>query len=233
MSAELSRISVIVPVYNHEAYVAQALRSALDQSFPAHEILLVDDGSTDGSAAVAAGIPGVKVLRRPNGGIGAARNTGLRAATGDAFAFLDADDRWHPDKLRLQREALLCRPELDMVFSMARQFLSPDLSEAERAQRKVEQEVVPGRMAGTMLIRRGSFERVGEFRGDLRTAEFLDWYARAQALGLKDEMLPEVLYERRIHAANHGVRERGARGDYFRALKASIDLKRKAEAEGA
>lgn len=226
MSDELSRISVIVPVFNHEAYIPMALRSAIEQSFPAHEIIVVDDGSTDGSAAAAAEFPGVKVLRKANGGIGAARNTGLRAASGDAFAFLDADDIWHPEKLRVQREAILRRPDLDMVFSMARQFLSPDLSEEERKRRKLDQEVVPGRIIWTMLIRRKSFEKVGEFREDLRSAEFVDWYARAQSLGLVDDMLPDILYERRIHATNHGIRERSARSDYFRALKASIDRKR-------
>lgn len=229
MNRALERISVIVPVYNHEKYIGEALRSALAQSYPAHEIIVVDDGSRDDSAKVAAEFEGVRVLKKTNGGIAAARNSGLDVASGDAFAFLDADDRWSIDKLRLQREAMLRRPELDMVFCMARQFFSPDLSDAERNRRKIDREIVPARIAWGMLIRRESFERVGEFREDLRSAEFVDWYARAQTLGLKEDLLSEVLYERRIHASNHGIRERDSRTDYFKALKAAVDRKRNAE----
>lgn len=227
MNAAPFRISVIVPVYNHAQYLAESLRSVLDQSFPVHETIVVDDGSRDGSAEVARAFPGVQVLEQANGGISAARNAGFKVASGDLLAFQDADDIWHLDKLKSQVAALQERPELDMVFTMTKQFLSPDLSPAQREQRKIDQEILPGRFAGTMLVRRSAYERVGDFREDLRTAEFVDWYGRAQSLGIKDLLLPEVLHQRRVHAANHGIRESQSRGDYFRALKDAVDRRRK------
>lgn len=221
-----SRVSVIIPVYNHANYIAAALESVLAQSRPAYEIIVVDDGSQDGSPEIAQRYPQVRLFKKPNGGIASARNAGLRSATGDSLAFLDADDFWMPDKLRLQREAFARRPDLDMVFGTVRQFLSPDLTEKERAQRKIEQEILPGRSPGSLLVRRASFDKVGEFHEGLRNAEFVDWYARAKALSLKDEMLPDIVYERRIHAANHGIRERESRVDYFRVLKAAVDRRK-------
>lgn len=233
MDKSLPRITVIVPVYNHAQYLGAALESILAQSLPAHEIIVVDDGSQDGSAEVAKKYPQVRLLVQTNGGIAAARNAGLKLASGEFIAFLDADDLWHADKLKLQVEAIAADPELQMVFGMTHQFFSPELSEAERALRKIDQTVLPGRFAGTLLMSRQSFERVGGFREDLRSAEFLDWYGRAQALGLKEELLPQVLYERRVHSTNHGIRERSSRGDYFRALKDSVDRRRKTGTAGS
>jgi glycosyltransferase involved in cell wall biosynthesis len=96
-------ISAVIPAYNAEKYVAAAIESALAQTIPPSEIVVVDDGSKDGTAGVASRVaPGVKVLRQPNGGPAAARNTGIRNSTGEWIAFLDADDTWVPNKLELQ-----------------------------------------------------------------------------------------------------------------------------------
>jgi len=96
-------VSVIVPAYNAQATLAAALRSALQQSVPPLEVLVVDDGSVDGTAAVAETFgPQVRLIRQPNGGPGAARNTGIRAARGAWIGLLDADDTWLPTKLEHQ-----------------------------------------------------------------------------------------------------------------------------------
>ncbi len=103
-------VSVVVPAYNAEPWLAETLRSACSQSLENIEILVVDDGSTDGTAAIAETFssrdPRVRLIRRENGGVGAARNTGIREARGRYIAPLDADDLWHPDKLRLQVECM-------------------------------------------------------------------------------------------------------------------------------
>lgn len=100
MSAD---VSVIVPAYNAQATLAAALRSALQQSAPPLEILVVDDGSADGTAAVAEAFGSkVRLIRQPNGGPGSARNTGIRAARGTWIGLLDADDVWLPTKLERQ-----------------------------------------------------------------------------------------------------------------------------------
>jgi len=93
-------ISCIVPVYNGERYLKEALDSILVQTHCPLEIIVADDGSTDGTASVVAGYgEGVKHLWQPNAGETAARNMGLSAAQGEFVAFLDADDLWHPEKL--------------------------------------------------------------------------------------------------------------------------------------
>ncbi|MGQ9503351.1 MAG: glycosyltransferase family 2 protein [Thermogutta sp.] len=103
MTSKSPRISVVIPVFNGERFLAEAIRSALAQTLPPYEILVVDDGSTDESAELAESFgPPVRVLREENRGEAAARNCGIEAARGDWIAFLDCDDVWKPEKLALQ-----------------------------------------------------------------------------------------------------------------------------------
>lgn len=97
------RISVVMPVYNVELYVADAIRSVLRQSFTDFELIVVDDGGTDGSMDIVRSFhdPRIRIVSQPNRGLAGARNTGIAAARGDYVALLDSDDCFHPDKLRL------------------------------------------------------------------------------------------------------------------------------------
>lgn len=111
-------VSVIVPVSDRIDYLVEALQSIERQTSPPEEIVVVMDGSTvDVSAALAATSARARVVRRPRGGPGAARNTGCAAATGTLFAFLDSDDLWRPEKLERQLDALRVDPGLDFVFT--------------------------------------------------------------------------------------------------------------------
>src|SRR5438046_2433118 len=91
-----STVGVVITTYNHAAFLGPAIESALAQTEPAAAVLVVDDGSTDDSASVAAKHPGVRVIRQSNRGLAAARNAGLREHTTDKLIFLDADDRLLP-----------------------------------------------------------------------------------------------------------------------------------------
>jgi glycosyltransferase involved in cell wall biosynthesis len=96
------RISVVICNYNYEAYIAQAINSAMQQGYPAHEVIVVDDGSTDGSLAIISGYaqhPSIRIIRQSNGGQISAYNSGFAAATGDVVLFLDSDDALLPDAL--------------------------------------------------------------------------------------------------------------------------------------
>jgi glycosyltransferase involved in cell wall biosynthesis len=115
-------VTVVIPAFNSAGTLADAVRSALDQDWPSLEVIVIDDGSTDGTdvlceqlAADAGGR--VRVLGQPNAGAGAARNTGIRAASHDYVAFLDADDAWVPTKLRQQMERLMRAPAGSVSFS--------------------------------------------------------------------------------------------------------------------
>lgn len=109
-------ISVVIPVFNRANVIRRALDSVLAQTLPPHEIIVVDDGSTDGTAdIVAAHYPSVTLIRQTNQGQPVARNVGIARATGDLIALLDSDDCWLPEKLRLQAEVFTQNPQLGLV----------------------------------------------------------------------------------------------------------------------
>jgi len=114
-------ISVVIPTFNRERHLSQCLESVCNQTYRQLEILVVDDGSTDGTRALVADWqardPRVRYLFQKNAGVAAARNTALRAAQGTCIAFLDSDDAWLPWKLELQMHALQTVPEAGMVWT--------------------------------------------------------------------------------------------------------------------
>ncbi len=223
MAAE-PRISVVVPAYNAGSFLAEAIDSALEQTRPPEQVVVVDDGSTDDTAAIAGryGAP-VLVHHQPNRGIGAARNAGVALATGDHLAFLDADDLWQPRKLELQLELLASDPGLDIVFGHLAEFRAgPDGEHGPLGPAR------PGPLAVTMLARRDTVRRVGSFPEDVVVSEFLIWLGRARQLGLREAMLPDVLVARRIHESNNGLVNRSAIEEYPRVFKELLDRRRTA-----
>src|SRR5262249_15742293 len=221
-------VSVIIPVYNGERYLGEAIESVLAQTYRNVEVIVVDDGSTDKSADVAKGFADVRYCFQPNGGIGAARNQGTDLARGGFLSFLDADDRWVKDKLLWQTEALARDNESAMVFGHAQQFPSPELPETIKSSMIYAPGPMPGYLGGTILIRREAFDRVGRFSTSLQVGEFIDWYLRTIDLGMKNRMLAEVVLERRLHTSNHGINKRNEKSDYARVMKAFLDRRRRA-----
>ncbi len=222
-------ISAIIPVFNCERYLAEAIDSVLSQSYAAGEVIVIDDGSTDNSAAAAKRFgPAVKYFYQENAGLGAARNRGVSAASGEYLAFLDSDDLWEKEKLLLQISAFEKDPELDCVFGRVRQFHCPTLNEAEKRRWAYSAEFLDGYIAGTMMIKKGSFLKYGAFSDALILGEFLDWYFRAKDGGLQERMIPEVVMNRRLHGKNMVIRERDSRSDYLKVIKAALDRRRSA-----
>jgi glycosyltransferase involved in cell wall biosynthesis len=226
--AENPTVSVIIPAFNRAQYIGGAIESALDQSFDDYEIIVVDDGSTDETAAVVARYPLVRYLRQANAGIGAARNCGVQAARGRFLSFLDSDDLWPRDKLMIQIGAMRENPAVDVVYGHARQFLSPDVGSEMKERTRFVDDPVPGYLPGTMLVTSDAFARVGPFPTAWVVGEAMDWHLRAVEQDLRIMLLREVLLFRRLHSANQGRQRRDARGDYARILKASLDRRRAA-----
>src|SRR5580658_2196955 len=124
-------LSVIIPAHNRELYVGEAIESALRQTRPPDEIVVIDDGSTDRTAEIARSFgKSVHCLSQSNQGIGAARNAGLQAARGNLIAFLDSDDLWLERKMEIQTAFLLAHPEIDLVACHMKPFLSPEIDPA-------------------------------------------------------------------------------------------------------
>jgi glycosyltransferase involved in cell wall biosynthesis len=204
-------VSVIIPVFNGERYVADAIASVLAQRHHALEVIVVDDGSTDASADVVRRIVDARcrLVQQASSGAAAARNRGVAESTGTLLAFLDADDVWTPDKLARQLHTLTAEPTIDMVFGHYVTFGGGHDASAVR----------PGYSLGTMLIRRERFVKVGPLSTGWRVGEFIDWYARAEETGLRQVMLPDVLLRRRAHDDNLTTRQRHAAVDYARIVR--------------
>ncbi|MBK6798516.1 MAG: glycosyltransferase [Acidobacteria bacterium] len=117
-------VSVIIPAYNAEKFVAETISSVLAQSYADYEIIVVDDGSTDGTLAVLKSFePKIKVFTKPNGGPASARNLAIRNSSGRFIAFLDCDDLWVENKLEQQVAFFKSHPEMGLVFSQAQMFI--------------------------------------------------------------------------------------------------------------
>jgi glycosyltransferase involved in cell wall biosynthesis len=223
-----ARLSVVIPTYNNAQYLTDAVASVRAQRWPDTEIIIVDDGSTDGTPDVAAAWPDVAYVRQANAGIGAARNRGVEAATGRWLAFLDADDCWADDKIARQM-AYLDEHRCDMVFGLATEVCDGDDVKTRTwvDAGKLRQAIV-ARCAGTMLIAREAFDRAGPFPTALRVGEFIDWYLRAVEVGVSGGVLEAIVLYRRVHADNGGWTAGDGRQDYLRIIKGALDRRRAA-----
>lgn len=224
-------VSVIIPVRDGARYLGEAVQSALDQRDADVEVLVVDDGSTDESAAVAASFgTAVQVLRQDALGVGPARNAGVAASSGAFLTFLDADDRFTPTRTASQLAVLAADPNLEVAYGRARQFVSPDVPE-QAAVVRIPSEIASVETPTTMLIRRAAFDRVGPF-APLPVAVSIEWMLRAHEAGLRSVMLDLVVYERRIHAHNVGITRKPFAAERLRVLKASLDRRRAHPGDG-
>jgi len=224
---EQSLISCIVPVFNGERYLGETLDSILAQTYLSLEIIVVDDGSTDGTAAVVAGYgKRVNYVWQANAGETAARNRGLNTAQGEFIAFLDADDLWHPEKLARQIARFQERPEIDLSFTRFQNFWMPELTlEEKRYQAHPLSQPVSAYTICTLLARPATFEKFGNFpdHNPLRPQNMI-WFLHAAEQGAIIEVLPDVLMYRRLHSAN--LSRKNALEDFFPILKAWRDYQR-------
>ena len=205
MSAEAPRVSVVVPVKDGERYLAEALDSALAQRGPSFEVVVVDDGSTDGTAEIAGRYGDrIRYVRVDHGGAAAARNHAIGIARGELLAFLDADDVWTSGRLALLVAALDADPTVEVVAGHVVNFASPELSAEEVAGVRVGDEPLAGDIPSATVMRRAAFERVGPFSREVGHLEWAEWSIRARRAGLVKTMLPEVVARRRVHTANVG-----------------------------
>ena len=209
-------VSVVIPAFNAGAYIGEAIQSVLRQAVPPIEVIVVDDGSTDETRAVVETFAGVTVISRANGGIGAARNTGIEEAHAPFLAFLDADDVWPDGRLQALLAAMEANPGAEAAFGQTIQF----------GEGRDDSAPQPGHLASGMLIRREAFDRVGRFNETLKVGEFIDWWARAQEAGIRSVAIPDVVLRRRIHTTNTGILQADSRVDYTRALRAALERRR-------
>ena len=184
----LPLVSVIIPAYNAERFVADAIRSVLAQTYPNVECIVVDDGSSDGTAGVVGTFgSAVRYVRKDNGGVARARNHGVSQCRGEFVAFLDADDAWVPTKLAKQMAIVRARPDVGLVYSGMRlvdQSMTPigtlepaPPSVALRNTLLMEQPSATG-IGSTSLVPVEVFRRAGGFDERLSTSADCDFTCR-------------------------------------------------------
>lgn len=213
-------ICVIIPVYNGERYIGEALDSVFAQTLAPAEIVVIDDGSTDGTAeVVAAWSDRVRYVRQANAGPTAARNHGVRLTSAPLIAFLDSDDWWAPEKLALQAQALAADSALEFTVTHVQNVWMEDLAEEEARYRgRTRGAPVPGYVTQALLMRRGMYDRLGGFDESLPHTEIMDFFMRAEAEGMRGACLDETLVYRRMHAESLSRRDRTEHLDEVFAL---------------
>jgi glycosyltransferase involved in cell wall biosynthesis len=195
-------VSVIIPVYNGEDFLAEAVESVRLQNHAHLEIIIVDDGSSDNTAKIASRLQGnIHYVYQANSGPAAARNRGLRMAAGNVIGFLDADDVWTVNKIRLQLGYFEKDPSLEIVLGLLQRM---QLTEAEGGKRTFKEwaEPVMNMHLGSALFKRSAFEKVGLFDESLDYCEDCDWFMRAKERQIPTVLHKEVTYYYRRHSRN-------------------------------
>ncbi len=224
-------ISLIMPAKNAEPFIADALRSVIQQEWPLAEVLIVDDGSDDDTMGVVesflAALPEIRIIDGPGRGPGAARNLALESAKGEVIAFLDADDLWPKGKLKTQAERIQRDPPPDVVSGSVRWFerQSPTGLMPEADSRTKDMLCVN---LGAALFRRSVFDRIGVFDENLTYAEDLDFFMRIRETEIPMVILPQTtLYYRRHPGSLTYTYTDREKGDFSRVLAMSIMRRRR------
>lgn len=199
--SESNDISIIIPMYNASSFIEASLNSLLAQSHQPHEILVIDDASTDSSVSrvEAYRSHGVRCLKQEKLGPWAARNLGIQSSESPYLAFHDADDLAHPDKLKKQLEAVIASNNTHILFTAMTPFSNEASEEVFSIRNNAIQD---GICPGTMLLHRSIINTVGLFKTDNDLGSFLDWIARAEDHGYTKACLSEALLARRVHSEN-------------------------------
>lgn len=217
-------ISVIIPVYNGTRFLGDAVASILAQNYPAIEIIIVDDGSTDDVEVAVNDLPvDVRFFSQPNSGPAVARNRGIRDAAGELIAFLDVDDLWPAQHLDALLEAM--DDDTEVVLGRA-QLARIDIEDQSRFDFIGNPEEAFPYYIGAALYRRSAFRRVGLFDPELRFGEDSDWFLRARDCGLVVKKLEQTTLIVRRHENNMTNGKTLVELNPLRAFKKALDRRR-------
>ncbi len=217
-------VSVIIPVYNTERFVAETIQSVLNQTYPHIEIICVNDGSTDGSLEVLSSFGSkIKIISQKNQGVAQARNTGVKVAHGTIIGLLDADDLWPTNHVALLLPHLM-GTTVNLVRGQTRVLYMPG---ASKLPKEKDGHVTIPCLVGSALYRREVFDTVGLFDPAIGgQGEDFDWYIRFLARYGREQVINEVVLEYRRHANNiTNERKNIARGMFDALRKKLADSK--------
>jgi glycosyltransferase involved in cell wall biosynthesis len=217
-------VSVVMPAFDEERFIGEALESALAQTYSPVELIVVDDGSTDRTGEIAETY-GVRVERQEHVGHPAARNLGLSLARGDYWTIFDADDVMPPERIERQVEHLQEHRELGMVLGLTEAFVTPGEPRPRHWNPAWDDGPFRG-CAGTMLARRELFALVGPYDEKLRVSPDLDWIVRATDLGVGAANVDALCLRYRIHPGNASADRAAVSSAMLGALRESLVRRR-------
>jgi glycosyltransferase involved in cell wall biosynthesis len=219
-------VTVILPVRNGEKLLPESIGSVLQQEYGPLELIIVDDGSSDGTARVAAEVADrVRYYYQPNSGPAAARNLGIREAKGEYIAFIDADDLWPEAKLRLQMNCFEAFPTVEIVQGLIRRIKLPGSIRGRIIGADIDFPFLYTNLGG-MLIRRSVFDKIGYLDESLRFHEDTDFWLRAREAGVRILVQRRVALIYRIHGRNLTTGEDLSTTGFLKVLKKSIERRR-------
>ncbi len=227
-------VSVIIPAYNGEVFLAEAIRSIQQQNYSPLEIIIVDDGSTDGTAQVAAIFKDqVRYVYQPNsGGPAAGRNRGMKMARGELICFLDQDDLWSANKLSIQVPRMVEDPSLEVVLGRVQMMRLVRVVNGKYEFEELSDPLIR-MLLSSGLFRKSIFDRVGFFKDASGYAnDDLDWFMRARELEVSMLILKEVTLFWRLHGQNKSLDktvrdyEQGYDRGLIQVLKQSLNRRR-------
>jgi glycosyltransferase involved in cell wall biosynthesis len=219
-------VSAIIPVYNGEAFLAEAVETIRQQNYHPLEIIIVDDGSTDNTERIARGFnKEVIYVRQENSGPPAARNRGIKMAKGDLIGFLDVDDLWSENKLGLQVTLLKDASSVEIVVGYTQILMLKGAVDGESSFRKWSDPVLTMNV-GSALFKISVFDKVGLFDETQRYCDDWDWFMRARELNVPILIHKEVTHYYRRHERN--MTNQGKLGNHYfiGMLKKSLDRRR-------
>lgn len=220
-------VSIIIPALNAERFIADAIESILAQDVEPLEVVVIDDGSSDATAAIAGRYgPPVRCISQANRGLPGARNRGLAEARGDLIGFCDADDMFMPGCLKLQLEKLAAHPDKDLV--VGRYVNETMVSAPGEAMAFTPLEASDDYIMSmsVSLVRRHVFDRVGRFDEEMRHCDDWDWFMRAREAQVPILFHPGCIMRRRLHDGNMTRNEDASRRYRALMLKRSLDRRR-------
>ena len=230
MADQLPLVSVIIPAYNAEKYIKETVESALAQTWPAKEIIVVNDGSTDGTAEILRCYDQqIKVIDQANQGLSSARNTGIQAAQGEYFAFLDSDDLWAPQFLEAHIKKHAANPGLDITYCWwnyidGNGYLLPEHGKYSHNGNLANQ-LIEGNRFTVMaaIVKKEIFDKVGYFNKQSIHVQDWDFWLKAAIHGCQFGCIPIELTSYRIHGHNRSSDIEGMHKDQLFILDKTFD----------
>jgi glycosyltransferase involved in cell wall biosynthesis len=221
------KVSVIIPVYNGSRYLVATLESVLAQTYPLHEIIVIDDGSTDSSPEILRSYGDrLSVTRQENQGVAVARNAGLRQVSGDVVTFIDQDDLWPPrrtealiDALRSNPAALVATGQVEVLYERSRPP-SP-LDNFGTTLREI--------FVGSLCVRKEVFDLLGPFNTGLGYADDTDFLMRRREANIKTAYINDVTLRYRLHESNTSFQRSVTNAHMMAAIRESLRRRRMKE----